>query len=99
MVSSCYTLHGYSISENQAHLVFNSFDYRKNYITYYVKVKEGGRGGMGGKKVREGEIDGGKRRGSEKGRVEGWWGRRKSDERSEDEGGRLRFAKDVIVSF
>lgn len=47
VVSSCYTLHGYSISENQAHLVFNSFDYRKNYITYYVKVgrkKEGGRG-------------------------------------------------------
>ncbi len=38
VVSSCYTLHGYSISENQAHLVFNSFDYRKGYITYYIKV-------------------------------------------------------------
>lgn len=46
VVSSSYTLHGYSISENQAHLVFNSFDYRKNYITYYVKVR------------REGERDG-----------------------------------------
>ena len=38
VVSSCYTLHGYSISENQAHLVFNSFDYRRGYITYYIKV-------------------------------------------------------------
>ena len=41
VVSSCYTLHGYSISENQAHLVFNSYDYKRSYITYYSKV--GGR--------------------------------------------------------
>ena len=38
VVSSCYTLHGYSISENQAHLVFNSFDYRRCYITYLIQV-------------------------------------------------------------
>jgi len=38
VVSSCYTLHGYSISENQAHLVFNSYDYRKGYITYLIQV-------------------------------------------------------------
>lgn len=38
VVSSCYTLHGYSISENPAHLVFNSFDYRRGYITHYCKV-------------------------------------------------------------
>lgn len=38
VVSSCYTLHGYSITENQAHLVFNSFDFRRGYITYYCKV-------------------------------------------------------------
>jgi hypothetical protein len=37
VISSCYTLHGYSISENQAQLVFNAFDYKKGYITYYVK--------------------------------------------------------------
>ena len=46
VVSSCYTLHGYSISENQAHLVFNSFDYKKSYITYYCKVR--GCGILGG---------------------------------------------------
>lgn len=40
VVSSCYTLHGYSISENQAHLVFNSFDYRRCYITYLIQVSE-----------------------------------------------------------
>lgn len=38
VVSSCYTLHGYSIAENQAHLVFNSYDHRRSYITYYCKV-------------------------------------------------------------
>lgn len=38
VVSSSYTVHGYSISENQAHLVFNSYDYKRNYITNYVKV-------------------------------------------------------------
>ena len=43
VVSSCYTLHGYSISENQAHLVFNSYDYKRSYITYYSKVGGGGR--------------------------------------------------------
>jgi hypothetical protein len=37
VVSSCYTLHGYSISENQAHLVFNTFDYKRSYVTYYCK--------------------------------------------------------------
>ncbi|CAI8048371.1 Pecanex-like protein 1 [Geodia barretti] len=37
VVSSCYTLHGYSIAENQAHLVFNTFDYKRGYITYYCK--------------------------------------------------------------
>ena len=61
MVSSCYTLHGYSISENQAHLVFNSFDYRKNYITYYVKVRgEDGRE-EGGEREGEGVRKGGGR--------------------------------------
>ncbi len=43
VVSSCYTLHGYSISENQAHLVFNSYDYKKNYITGFTKVSQGAR--------------------------------------------------------
>ena len=38
VVSSCYTLHGYSIAENQAHLVFNSFDHRRSYITHFCKV-------------------------------------------------------------
>ena len=53
VVSSCYTLHGYSISENQAHLVFNSYDYKRSYITYYSKV--GGRGeGVRGEGVRDG---------------------------------------------
>ena len=58
VVSSCYTLHGYSISENQAHLVFNSFDYRKNYITYYVKVRGGGgrEGSWEGEGVGEKEV-------------------------------------------
>lgn len=49
VVSSSYTLHGYSITENQAHLVFNSFDYRRGYITYYIKVCA---------REREGEIYG-----------------------------------------
>ena len=40
VVSTCYTLHGYSISENQAHLVFNSYDYKKGYITYYSEVRQ-----------------------------------------------------------
>lgn len=40
VISSSYTLHGYSISENQAHLVFNAFDYKKAFITYYVKVSQ-----------------------------------------------------------
>ena len=39
VVSSCYTLHGYSIAESQAHLVFNSFDYRRCYITYLIEVR------------------------------------------------------------
>ena len=38
VVSSCYTIHGYSIAENQAHLVFNTFDYKRSYVTYYCKV-------------------------------------------------------------
>ena len=38
VISSSYTLHGYSISENQAHLAFNAFDYKKMFVTYYVKV-------------------------------------------------------------
>ncbi|XP_019858793.1 PREDICTED: pecanex-like protein 1 isoform X1 [Amphimedon queenslandica] len=37
VISSSYTLHGYSISENQAHLAFNAFDYKKMFVTYYVK--------------------------------------------------------------
>lgn len=37
VISSSYTLHGYSISENQAHLVFNAFVYKKAFITYYVR--------------------------------------------------------------
>lgn len=53
VVSSSYTLHGYSITENQAHLVFNSFDYRRGYITYYIKVcaleREGEKKFMGSK--------------------------------------------------
>lgn len=47
VVSSCYTLHGYSISENQAHLVFNSYEYKRNYVTYYSKVRWEGEGGEG----------------------------------------------------
>ena len=88
VVSSCYTLHGYSISENQAHLVFNSFDYRKNYITYYVKVRERGREGGGGRereRERERERDG--------------WGR--SEKEKEDWGMRDSlcgaFAKKFII--
>lgn len=75
VVSSCYTLHGYSISENQAHLVFNSFDYRKNYITYYVKVigGRGGEGGEGGEGRGGGEGERGEReREKRRGRGEGW---------------------------
>ena len=56
VVSSCYTLHGYSISENQAHLVFNSYDYKRSYITYYSKVRGGGEECVGG--VRKGEGGG-----------------------------------------
>ena len=73
VVSSCYTLHGYSISENQAHLVFNSYDYKRSYITYYSKVSggegegkggrcEGGRGGGGGGGGRGGGWGGGRGR-------------------------------------
>ncbi len=38
VVSSSYTLHGYSITENQANLVFNAYVYKKAFITYYVRV-------------------------------------------------------------
>lgn len=55
VVSSCYTLHGYSISENQAHLVFNSYEYKRNYVTYYSKVRWEEEGGDGGGGEKEGE--------------------------------------------
>ena len=38
VISSAYTLHGYSITENQANLVFNAYIYKKAFITYYVRV-------------------------------------------------------------
>lgn len=38
VISSSYTLHGYSITENQAHLVFNAYVYKKSFITHYTRV-------------------------------------------------------------
>ena len=38
VASSCYIIHGYSISENQANLVFNTYEFKKRYLSYYCKV-------------------------------------------------------------
>ena len=38
VISSCYILKGYSIVENVLSLMFNSYEYRKGYLTYLVQV-------------------------------------------------------------
>jgi hypothetical protein len=95
VVSSCYTLHGYSISENQAHLIFNTFDYRREFITYYIKVGWRREGEGGGRRGRRGEGGEGEGRGGGRGRGRG----REGGGRGEGGGGRRGGKGGVVQLF